>query len=172
MALSTTRRTDAARPTRGAPSVSIDRTRAFFDAQAPDLTVLDTGRNTATVQMAADTLGVEPGQIAKTLALRDGERSFLLVTRGDARVDNVKFKAAFGAKPRMLDAESTTALTGQPIGGVGPFGHSGPVTVYCDVSLQGFETVYPAAGSPTSAFAITPDRLAELAGAEWVDVSR
>jgi prolyl-tRNA editing enzyme YbaK/EbsC (Cys-tRNA(Pro) deacylase) len=152
--------------------VSTDRTRAFFDAQAPDLTVLDTGEDTATVQMAAATLGVEPGQIAKTLALRDGERSFLLVTRGDARVDNAKFKATFGAKPRMLDAESTTALTGQPIGGVGPFGHSGPVTVYCDVSLQGFETVYPAAGSPTSAFAITPGRLAELAGAQWVDVSR
>lgn len=152
--------------------MSIDRTRAFFDTQAPDLTVLDTGQDTATVQMAATTLGVEPGQIAKTLALRDDDRGFLLVTRGDARVDNAKFKAVFGTKPRMLDAESTAALTGQPIGGVGPFGHPLPVRVYCDVSLQGFETVYPAAGSPTSAFAIAPARLAELAGAQWVDVSR
>jgi len=152
--------------------VSTERTRAFFDVHAPDLTVLDTGEDTATVQAAAATLGVEPGQIAKTLALRDGERSILVVTRGDARVDNAKFRATFGAKPRMLDAEAATALTGQPVGGVGPLGHAEPVTVYCDVSLRGFETVYPAAGSPTSAFAITPDRLAELAGAQWVDVSR
>ena len=152
--------------------MSTERTRAFFDAHAPDLTVIDTGEDTATVQAAAATLGVEPGQIAKTLALRDGERSILVVTRGDARVDNAKFRATFGAKPRMLDAEAATALTGQPVGGVGPLGHAEPVTVYCDVSLRGFETVYPAAGSPTSAFAITPDRLAELAGAQWVDVSR
>lgn len=94
------------------------------------------------------------------------------MTRGDARVGIAKFRARFGAGPRMLDAEEATALTGQPIGGVGPFGHAGPVTVYCDVSLRGFETVCPAAGSPTSAVAITPDRLAEPAGAQWVDVSR
>ena len=128
--------------------------------------------DTSTVQAAADALGIEPARIAKTLALRADDRAFLVVTSGLARLDNAKFKARFGAKPRMLPPEETTALTGQPVGGVGPFGHPSPVATYCDVSLRAFDTVFPAAGSRTSAFEISVERLAELAGTAWVDVCR
>ena len=94
----------------------------------------------------------------------------LLVARGDARLDNRKTKAAFGAKPRMLEADEVERLTGHPVGGVCPFGLARPLPVYCDVSLRAFAEVVPAAGSPNSALRIAPGRLAELAGAEWVDV--
>jgi prolyl-tRNA editing enzyme YbaK/EbsC (Cys-tRNA(Pro) deacylase) len=113
---------------------------------------------------------VEPAQIAKTICVRAGERVVLVVASGTARLDNRKFKDAFGAKPRMLGAEEVVALTGHPVGGVCPFGLPGPLPVYCDVSLKRFEEVLPAAGATNSALRITPQRLAELTGAEWVDV--
>ncbi|MCI1641895.1 MAG: YbaK/EbsC family protein [Actinomyces sp.] len=126
----------------------------------------------ATVHAAADALRIEAGQIAKTLALRAGARALLLVTRGDARLDNAKFRARFGTKPRMLPAGETEAPTGQPMGGLGPFGHASPVEVYCDESLRDFDVVYPAAGSPFHGVRVTPEQIAELAGASWVDVTK
>lgn len=150
----------------------VARTSAFLAERAPEVTVRQLSADTSTVQAAADALGVEPARIAKTLALRAGVRTFLVVTSGVARLDNAKFKAEFGAKPRMLPAEETTALTGQPVGGVGPFGHPSPVVTYCDVSLRTFDTVFPAAGSRTTAFEISVERLAELTGAAWVDMCR
>jgi prolyl-tRNA editing enzyme YbaK/EbsC (Cys-tRNA(Pro) deacylase) len=150
--------------------MSLHSVRAFLARHAPDLEILETEARTATVAEAAAAHGVEPGQIAKTLSLRVGERVVLVVARGDARLDNRKFKAAFGAKPRMLDAEEVAALTGHPVGGVCPFGLAQPLPVYCDISLRGFEAVWPAAGSVNSALRIAPDRMAALAGAEWVDV--
>jgi len=151
-------------------TVSTTRTQQYFDSLGTGLQVIDTGEDTSTVPMAAAALGVEPGQIAKTLAVRAGDQVFLLVTRGDARLDNRKFKEQFAAKPRMLPLEETAELTGQPVGGVGPFGHIRELTLYCDTSLREFDAVYPAAGSRSSAFRITPDELGRLTGAEWVDV--
>ena len=150
--------------------MSLDSVRAFLAAHAPDLTIVETEARTATVAEAAAAHGVAPGQIAKTLSLRVGERAVLVVARGDVRLDNRKARAAFAAKPRMLEAAEVAALTGHPVGGVCPFGLATPLPVYCDVSLRGFEAVWPAAGSVNSAVRIAPERLAALVGAEWVDV--
>jgi prolyl-tRNA editing enzyme YbaK/EbsC (Cys-tRNA(Pro) deacylase) len=150
--------------------MSLDSVRAFFAAHAPDIAVMVTSESSATVQLAAAAHGVEPARIAKTLSLRVGERVVLVVARGDARLDNRKAKTVFGAKPRMLDLTEVEALTGHPVGGVCPFGLATPLPVYCDVSLKAFDEVVPAAGSTHSAVRITPERMALLTGAEWVDV--
>jgi len=152
--------------------MSFESVRAWLRAHAPDLTILETEVSTATVSEAAAALRVVPGQIAKTLALRVGDRPLLLVTRGDARLDNQKTKAAFAARPRMLDALETQTLTGHPIGGVCPFGLATPLPVYCDISLTAFDLVYPAAGSLNSSVCVAPAQLAALVGAEWIDISR
>lgn len=150
--------------------MSLDSVRAFLSERAPDLTILMSDGSSATVALAAAAHGVEPARIAKTLSLRVGERVLLLVTRGDARLDNRKVKDAFGGKPRLLDLAEVEALTGHPVGGVCPFGLATPLPVYCDLSLKAFETVLPAAGATNSAVRIAPDRMAELTGATWVDV--
>src|SRR5687767_6212658 len=100
--------------------------RAFLADHAPDLSIIDNGESTATVELAAQALGVEPGRIAKTLAVRVKDDVFLIVARGDARLDNQKTKAAFGGRPRMLGAEEILDLTGHPVGGVCPFGLATP----------------------------------------------
>jgi prolyl-tRNA editing enzyme YbaK/EbsC (Cys-tRNA(Pro) deacylase) len=150
--------------------VSLDSVRAFLAGKAPDIAIIDQGASTATVNEAALALGVEPGQIAKTLSIRIGDAVMLIVARGDARLDNRKTKDALGGRPRMLGAEEVEALTGHPVGGVCPFGLATPLTVYCDISLRDFGEVFPAAGSRTSSVRLTPDRLAELVDATWVDV--
>ena len=150
--------------------MSLDSVRAFLAEKAPDIAIIELETSTATVALAAEGHGVLPAQIAKTLSLRVGDRNLLVVTRGDARLDNKKAKAAFGGKPRMLSAEEVVAVTGHPVGGVCPFGLASPMDVYCDVSLKAFEEVVPAAGSTHSAVRIDPLRMAELADAQWVDV--
>lgn len=150
--------------------MSLESVRAFFAEQAPDIAVIELERSTATVAQAAEGHGVLPAQIAKTLSLKVGERYVLVVARGDARLDNRKVKAVLGGKPRMLDAEEVVRVTGHPVGGVCPFGLAEPLPVYCDISLQAFDEVVPAAGSTHSAVCINPRRMAELVGAEWVDV--
>jgi prolyl-tRNA editing enzyme YbaK/EbsC (Cys-tRNA(Pro) deacylase) len=152
--------------------MSFESVRAWLDAHARDLPLIEVEESTATVETAARALGVEPGRIAKTLAVRAGETVFLLVARGDARLDNSKSKATFGARPRMLGPEETLALTGHPVGGVCPFGLATPLPVYCDVSLRDFDRVYPAAGSLNSSVEVTPERLFELVGERWVDLCR
>ena len=144
--------------------------RAWFAANAPDIAIIDQGVSTATVLEAAQALGVEPARIAKTLSLRVGDTVALVCTRGDARLHNAKAKAALGAKPRMLGADEVEAITGHPVGGVCPFGLAAPLPVYCDVSLQTFATVFPAAGSRTSSVELTPARLAQLTDATWIDI--
>ncbi|WP_342640744.1 YbaK/EbsC family protein [Rhodoligotrophos ferricapiens] len=150
--------------------MSIESVRAFLAQHAPDIEIIELDVSTATVALAAAGHGVEPGQIAKTLSLRAGDQTFLLVTRGDARLDNRKAKAAFGGKVSMLGPEEVEAITGHPVGGVCPFGLKAPLQVYCDVSLKLFDEVVPAAGSTHSALRIAPDRLASLVDATWVDV--
>jgi len=152
--------------------MGIESVRAWLADHAPDLAIIDNGQSTATVAEAAAALGVEPGRIAKTLAIRMGDEVVLVVARGDARLDNQKSKAAFGGRPRMLDAADTLALTGHPVGGVCPFGLATPLAVWCDVSLRAFATVFPAAGSLTSSVEVEPERLAGLVARGWVDVCR
>jgi prolyl-tRNA editing enzyme YbaK/EbsC (Cys-tRNA(Pro) deacylase) len=146
--------------------------RAWLLEHAPDLPLIEVKETTATVETAAKALGVEPGRIAKTLAIRTGEQTFLLVARGDARLDNGKSKKEFGTRPRMLGAEETLALTGHPVGGVCPFGLASDLPVYLDVSLQSFDVVYPAGGSLNAAVKVPTERLFELVGKRWVDMMR
>jgi prolyl-tRNA editing enzyme YbaK/EbsC (Cys-tRNA(Pro) deacylase) len=152
--------------------VSLESVRIWLAQQAPDLELIEVVQSTATVETAALALGVEPARIAKTLAVRAGDEMFLLVARGDARLDNRKCKAEFGARPRMLGPDETLELTGHPIGGVCPFGLAKPLPVYLDVSLQPFDMVYPAAGSLNTSVRVSPDRLFDLVGSRWVDLCR
>jgi prolyl-tRNA editing enzyme YbaK/EbsC (Cys-tRNA(Pro) deacylase) len=150
--------------------MSLESVQAFFADRAPDIIVLESPQSSATVALAAEAYGVEPARIAKTLSLRIGDRVVLIVAAGTSRMDNRKVKAAFGGKPKMLGLDEVAAITGHEVGGVCPFGLKTPLPVYCDVSLRVFDEVLPAAGSTHSAVRITPERMAELTGAEWVDV--
>jgi prolyl-tRNA editing enzyme YbaK/EbsC (Cys-tRNA(Pro) deacylase) len=150
--------------------MSLESVRAFFAEKAPDIAVIESALSSATVALAAQAYGVEPGRIAKTLSLRVGERVVLIVTSGTARMDNKKVKARFGGKPKMLGLDEVAEITGHEVGGVCPFGLKTKLAVYCDVSLKAFDEVVPAAGSTHSAVRIAPSRMAELTEAEWVDV--
>ncbi|MGN6154329.1 MAG: YbaK/EbsC family protein [Sphingomicrobium sp.] len=152
--------------------MSADSVRRWIAENAPDLPIIEVEGTTATVATAADSLGVVPGRIAKTLAIRAGELTFLLVARGDARLDNRKCKDELGARPRMLGADETLELTGHPVGGVCPFGLSTDLPVYLDLSLKAFDVVYPAAGSLNTSVEVSVDRLYELVGDRWVDLCR
>ena len=152
--------------------MSLQSVREWLAANAPDLPLIEVAESTATVETAALALGVEPGRIAKTLAVRAGDHLFLLVTRGNARLDNRKCKDELGARPRMLAAEETFELTGHPVGGVCPFGLKTPLPVYVDVSLEAFDIVYPAGGSLNTSVMVATNRLFELVGDRWVDLCR
>ncbi|MER9264271.1 YbaK/EbsC family protein [Mesorhizobium sp. M0410] len=150
--------------------MSLESVRAFFAAHAPDIDVIVTEASSATVPLAAEAHGVAPAQIAKTICLRVGDQTMLIVASGISRLDNRKFKDRFGGKARMLDAEQVLAATGHPVGGVCPFGLPAPLPVYCDISLRAFDEVVLAAGATNAAVRLSPQRLAELVDAEWVDV--
>lgn len=150
--------------------MSLETVREFLKAHAPDIEILETQDSTATVAEAAAAHGVEPAQIAKTLSIRVADRIMLLVTAGDARLDNGKAKAAFGGKVKMLGREEVEVITGHPVGGVCPFGLASALPVYCDESLRGYPVVIPAAGATNGALRIAPERLAAITAAQWVDV--
>ena len=152
--------------------MSLESVKAWLAAKAPDLRLIEADGTTATVDTAAAALGVEPGRIAKTLAVRAGEHLFLLCARGNARLDNRKCKDEFGTRPRMLGAEETLELTGHPVGGVCPFGLKTPLPVYLDVSLKAFDVVYPAGGSLNTSVEVPTQRLFELVAERWVDLCR
>jgi prolyl-tRNA editing enzyme YbaK/EbsC (Cys-tRNA(Pro) deacylase) len=152
--------------------MSLDSVRAWLAEHAPDLRLIEVEDSTATVDTAAKALGVQPGMIAKTLAVRAGEHLFLLVARGDARLDNRKCKDTFGARPRMLGPDETFEVTGHPVGGVCPFGLKTPLPIYLDVSLQAFGVVYPAGGSLNTSVEVPTARLFELVADRWVDLCR
>ena len=152
--------------------MSAQSVRAWIAENAPDLPIIEVESTTATVETAAAALNVEPGRIAKTLAVRTGDHLFLLVARGDARLDNRKTKNAFGARPRMLGADETLEVTGHPVGGVCPFGLKSPLPIYLDVSLKDFEIVYPAGGSLNTSVEVSTERLFELVADDWVDLCR
>ena len=150
--------------------MSVESVRAFFAEKAPDIAVIESPVSSATVTLAAEAYGVEPGRIAKTLSLRIGERVVLIVASGTSRMDNKKVKVHFGGKPKMLGVHEVAEITGHEVGGVCPFGLKTRLPVYCDVSLKAFDEVVPAAGSTHSAVRIAPSRMAELVDAEWIDV--
>lgn len=130
--------------------------------------------SSATVQEAADTIGVNPEQIAKTLSFRSkDEKAILVVAAGDAKIDNKKFRKQFDFKARMLAPVEVVEQTGHPIGGVCPFGLANPLDVYLDISLKRFEKVYPACGSTNSAIELTCEELETYSSAKaWIDVCK
>ena len=129
--------------------------------------------SSATVELAAQAAGVIPARIAKTLSFLVDEGCVLIVTAGDAKIDNSKFKAMFHTKAKMLSPEQVYSFTGHAVGGVCPFANPDGVRTYLDVSLQRFETVFPAAGSSNSAIQLTCDELAEYSHSlGWIDVCK
>lgn len=125
--------------------------------------ILEFSTSSATVELAAQAAGVIPARIAKSLSFKVEDRAVLIIATGDAKVDNPKFKAAFHTKAKMLTPEEVTYLVGHAIGGVCPFAIKDTADVYLDISLQRFDTVFPAAGSANSAVELTCDQLAQCA---------
>lgn len=150
--------------------MSLVSVRDHLAKAAPELQILQTDSSSATVDLAAKAHGVAPAQIAKTLSFRLKEEVFLVVTGGEARLDNKKAKAAFGGKVKMLAREEVEELTSHPVGGVCPFGLPTPLKVYLDESLKAFDEVIPAAGATNAAVRLSPKQLAEITGGTWVDV--
>lgn len=152
--------------------MSVEAVAADFRQKHADISILRLGGSGATVEEAARTLGIPPDSVAKTLALHLGEDVILIVMRGDARLDNRKYRQTFHEKARMLRCEEVEPLTGHPVGGLCPFGLKGNPVIYLDESLRGNEYVYPAAGDRYHAFRIATRQLAEMTHAGWVDVCR
>jgi prolyl-tRNA editing enzyme YbaK/EbsC (Cys-tRNA(Pro) deacylase) len=150
--------------------MSLQSVRDFFQQHQLNVPIIELDVSTATVALAAEAHGVEPGRIAKTLSFRlNDQRVVLIVAKGDARIDNKKFKDTFG-KGKMLGLEEVVELTGHPVGGVCPFGLANPLPVFLDVSLKIYDEVIPAAGSVNSAVRISPELMRSITGAEWIDV--
>ncbi len=153
--------------------MSIERVKEFFQAMNLEQRVWEFDVSSATVELAAQALGVRPARIAKTLSFALGEGCVLVVAAGDARVDNKKFKEQFETKAKMLAPEDVLRLTGSEIGGVCPFALPHGTPVYLDVSLKRFATVFPACGSDNSAMEVTCEQLLRYSGARgWVDVCK
>ncbi|MDF2519649.1 MAG: prolyl-tRNA editing protein [Clostridia bacterium] len=150
--------------------MSVESVRRFFLDKGMEDPIFEMEESTATVALAAQAIGVQPGEIAKTLSFKLKERYILIVTRGDAKIDNRKYKDYFGEKAKMLDAEEVVQVTGHPVGGVCPFGLNNDLDIYLDITLKDFDRVYPAAGSKNSALEITPDKLQQLVNGTWTDV--
>ncbi|MBE6746546.1 MAG: YbaK/EbsC family protein [Ruminococcaceae bacterium] len=153
--------------------MSIEKAREYlrscgFEDKIQEFTV-----SSATVELAAQALGVEGARIAKTMSFKIGEEAILIVAAGDVRIDNRKYKDKFHTKAKMLAPDEVEALIGHAIGGVCPFGINEGVTVYLDESLKRFETVFPACGSSNSAIELTIPELENLSlFSEWVDVCK
>ena len=153
--------------------MAIDKVRAYFRQFGMEERILEFGVSSATVDLAAAALGCEPCRIAKTLSFKNGDGAILIVAAGDARIDNKKYKAQFGAKAVMLHGDEVEQLTGHAIGGVCPFAVNEGVTVYLDESLKRFESVYPACGSSNSAIELSCEDLYRYANAaDWVDIGK
>lgn len=155
--------------------MSLASVRAHLAAHEREQDILELATSSATVELAAAAIGVEPERIAKTLALyaEGGRRAILVVTAGDARLVGGAFKRRFGLKPRFLAAEDVEELTGHPVGGVCPFGNPEHAEVWLDESLRRFDRVFPAAGATNTAVGIDVVDLERVAGAlGWIDVTR
>lgn len=152
--------------------MSFREVRDYFKKynRAEDIVILD--ESSATVELAAKALAVVPGRIAKTLAVWANDQPILLVVAGDYKLSNSKFKKEFNHKMTMLKFKEVENITGHPVGGVCPFGNNNGLPTYLDVSLKGYETIFPACGSENSMIELTPEELERYSKSKkWVDVS-
>ena len=153
--------------------MSLERAKAYLGEKGYADHIIELEDSSATVQLAAQALGVEPGMIAKTMSFLIGEEAILILTEGTAKVDNRKYKDTFHMKAKMIPSEEVENWIGHAPGGVCPFGIKEGIKVYLDESLKQFDTVYPAAGNDHSAVKLTIAELEEVAGAAgWVDVCK
>lgn len=153
--------------------MSIEKVRAYFAQYHMEERILEFPVSSATVELAAQALGCEGKRIVKTLAFQGPSGPVLIATAGDAKVDNAKYKAFFGVKAKMLSHDDAATLIGHAVGGVCPFAVKEGVQVYLDVSIQRFETVFPAAGSSNSAIELTLPEMEKFSGfTAWVDVCK
>lgn len=153
--------------------MSIEKGRAYFRQFGMENRVLEFDVSSATVELAAQALGVDGARIAKTLSFKNGDGCMLILAAGDARIDNKKFKEKFHFKAKMLTSDEVLEMVGHPVGGVCPFGINDGIDVYLDVSLKRFETVFPAVGSGSSAIELDLDELYKYSNAkEWIDVCK
>lgn len=153
--------------------MSIEKVKAYFEPLGLAGRIQEFSVSSATVELAAQALGVEGKRIAKTLSFSVGEEPVLIVAAGDARIDNPKFKARFQTKAKMMGHEEVAQRVGHAVGGVCPFALPEEVAVYLDESLRRFETVYPAAGSSNSAIEMSCEELERYSGSRgWVDVCK
>ncbi len=153
--------------------MSVDKVKKYFAGYGMESRVLEFDVSSATVELAAAALNCEPGRIAKTLSFLVGEQPILIVSAGDVKIDNAKYKATFGKKAKMLTQEQVTELIGHAVGGVCPFAINPGVDVYLDASLKKYETVFPACGSSNSAIELTIPEMEKYSGyKEWVDVCK
>lgn len=154
--------------------MSIEKVREYFKQFNKENDIIETVQSSATVELAALALGVAPARIAKTMSFKTHDSCILIVTAGDARIDNKKFKTHFGIKAKMLTPEEVLEYIGHAIGGVCPFGiKNSSVKVYCDISLKRFKTIFPACGSANSAIELTCDELEKYSQCSaWIDVCK
>lgn len=153
--------------------MSVETARAHLARFGRDKDIMLLDQSSATVELAAQALGTEGRRIAKTLSFLTKEGPILIVTAGDARIDNARYKGFFHEKAKMLSPEQVLEYTTHPVGGVCPFGLPENVRVYLDESLRRFDIVYPACGSGASAIALTCQELFEYSGAlQWADLCK
>lgn len=146
--------------------------KRFFEENNLNFEIFEMDESTATVELAAKAHGVEPELIAKSIAVKLKDRNVIIVTKGDSKIDNRKYKDTFKTKFTMLNFDEVLEITGHPVGGVCPFGLKNPLDVYLDVSVKDFEYIYPAAGSVNSSIKIAPTELESITNANWVDVCK
>lgn len=153
--------------------MSLKKVKEYFKAYGIDDRIIELSESSATVELAAHALHTEPCRIAKTLSFMLNDRPILVVTAGDVKIDNAKYRHTFGAKAKMLTADQAAELIGHAVGGVCPFGLNDGVTVYLDESLKKYETVFPACGSSNSAIELTIPEMEKYSGYDkWVDVTK
>lgn len=152
--------------------MSTEDVRRYFKEHGYDFEIYEMDESTATVELAAKAHGIPPAMIAKSLAFALKDKNIMVVTKGDGRIDNKKYKTTFGQKAKMLKPDEVLEITGHPVGGVCPFALKSPMEIYLDKSLLEFEDVYPAAGALNSSIKITPQRLQEITEGSWVDVCK
>ena len=153
--------------------MSVDKVKKYFAGYGMESRVLEFDVSSATVELAAAALNCEPGRIAKTLSFLVGDQPILIVSAGDVKIDNAKYKATFGKKAKMLTQEQVTELIGHAVGGVCPFAINPGVDIYLDASLKKYETAFPACGSSNSAIELTIPEMEKYSGyKEWIDVCK
>lgn len=153
--------------------MSIEKVRAYFKEQGIEDKIQEFEVSSATVELAAQALGCEPERIAKSITFQAGDRIIMIVTAGNQKIDNPKYKAQFGTKAKMLAREEAEDLIGHAVGGVCPFAVNEGVEIYLDESLKRFETVFPACGSSNSAAEFTIPELEKYTNyLEWIDVCK